>query len=148
TKQGRRPFVVPLGAGNPPLGALGYIRCAAELLGQAERIDHVVVASGSGQTHAGLAFGLRALGWTGGIAGICVRREAAAQRTRLAGHCSRLAEMLGIANPIAKSALEVHDEVLAPGYGKLNEKVAEAMRDCARLDGLILDPVYTARAMA
>jgi len=64
-RQGRRPYVIPLGAGNPPTGALGYIRCAEEILGQTGDFDHVVVASGSGHTHAGLLFGLRAFGWSG-----------------------------------------------------------------------------------
>lgn len=148
-RQGRRPYVIPLGAGHPPLGSLGYIACAAELLKQgALDVDQVVVASGSGLTHSGLLFGLRLLGWRGRVIGICVRREAAAQAERLARHCERLASLLGVASPVGPGDIEVHDDVLAPGYGQLNEAVADALRLAARLEGLLVDPVYTARVLA
>lgn len=146
--QGRRPFVVPLSANHPPLGALGYIKCAAELLDQGVAFDHVVLGSGSGQTHAGLLFGLRALGWKGDVVGICVRRAARLQKPRIEGLCRRTAELLGIDNPVRQGDVEVHDDVLAPGYGVLNEAVSAAVRDCARLDGLLVEPVYTGRTMA
>lgn len=145
---GRRPYVIPLGAGHPPLGALGYVRCAAELLGQMGEAGHLVLASGSGQTHAGLLFGLRALGWGGRVHGICVRRPAPAQSERIAGHCERIAGLLQVANPVRPRDIELSDAVLAPGYGTMNAAVAEAIRDCARLDGLLVEPVYTGRAMA
>jgi D-cysteine desulfhydrase family pyridoxal phosphate-dependent enzyme len=146
--QGKRPFVIPLGANNPPLGALGYIRCAGELLDQCRDIDHVVVPSGSGQTHAGLLFGLRAHGWAGTVSGICVRRAAPIQTARIAGHCEKIAALLDLPNPVRPDDIQLHDDVLAPGYGIMNDALAAAIRDCARLDGLLLDPVYTGRAMA
>lgn len=146
--QGRRPFVIPLGPAHPPLGALGYIRCAAELLEQSREFHSVVLASGSGHTHAGLLFGLRALGWNGTVFGICVRRSASLQRVRIESHCHNIAEMLEIANPVQPSDIDVCDDVLAPGYGLINDAVAAAIRDCARLDALLIDPVYTGRAMA
>ena len=146
--RGKRPFVIPLGADNPPLGALGYVRCAGELLDQCSDIDHVVVPSGSGQTHAGLLFGLRARGWRGGVSGICVRRAAHIQTARIAGHCEKIAALLDLPNPVRPSDIQLHDDVLAPGYGVMNDAVAAAIRGCARLDGLLLDPVYTGRAMA
>ncbi len=147
-RQGRRPYVIPLSANNPPLGALGYIECARELLSQMTDCEHVVVPTGSGQTHAGLLFGLRAMGWTGRVVGICVRRPAKPQIERIGGHCQRLAELLGVENPVCSQDLEIYDDSLAPGYGLMNDMLMEAMRDCAQLDGLMLDPVYTARAMA
>jgi len=147
-RQGRRPYVIPLGAGNPPTGALGYIRCAEELLGQSGDPDHVVVASGSGHTHAGLLFGLRAFGWKGTVHGICVRRAAALQSARIADHCDRLAAMLAVPNPVAAADITIYDDVLSPGYGVLNDAVREAIRTCAHLDGLLVDPVYTGRTMA
>lgn len=147
-RQGRRPYVIPLGAGNPPTGALGYIRCAEELLAQTDDVDHVVVASGSGHTHAGLLFGLRAFGWSGTVHGICVRRAAALQNPRIASHCERIAAMLSVPNPVATAGINVYDDVLAPGYGVMSDAVLEAIRTCARLDGLLVDPVYTGRAMA
>jgi D-cysteine desulfhydrase family pyridoxal phosphate-dependent enzyme len=147
-RQGRRPYVIPLGAGNPPTGALGYICCAEELLAEAGDFDCVVVASGSGHTHAGLLFGLRAFGWSGAVHGICVRRAASLQSARIVAHCEAIAAMLKVRNPVAISDINVHDDVLSPGYGVMNHAVSEAIRACARLDGLLVDPVYTGRAMA
>jgi D-cysteine desulfhydrase/L-cysteate sulfo-lyase len=129
------------------LGSLGYIVCAQELLRQAP-FDHVVLGSGSGLTHAGLLFGLRLQGWRGRVTGICVRRAAPAQGPRIADHCARLAQMLGVANPVAAADIELRDQVLAPGYGRLNPQVAEAIHLAATLEGLLVEPVYTGRALA
>jgi D-cysteine desulfhydrase/L-cysteate sulfo-lyase len=146
-REGRRPYVIPLGANNPPIGALGYIRCAEELLDQTREFDHVILASGSGQTHAGILFGLRALGWKGIVHGICVRRAASLQKPRIAAHCDRIAVIIGVSNPVTNSDINVYDDVLSPGYGVMNDITAEAIGICAHLDGLLLDPVYTGRAM-
>ena len=149
TRRGRRPYVIPLSPGHPPLGSLGYLACAAELMAQgALDVDLIVLGSGSGLTHAGLLFGLRTLGWRGRVVGMCVRRAAAAQAERLLRHCERLAALLQVAVPVGPGDIEVHDDVLAPGYGQVNEPVADAMRLAARLDGMLVDPVYTARALA
>jgi len=139
--------VIPLGSGHAPTGALGYVNCAQEALSQ-QSFEHVVAPSGSGQTHAGFLFGLRALGWNGPVQGICVRRAAALQHPRIFGHCEKIAGILGVENSVTSFDVVVRDDVLAPGYGVMNEAVGEAIRTCARLDGLILDPVYTGRTMA
>ena len=90
-RDGRRPYVIHLGPDYPPLGALGYVVAAreihAQLAAQDLAVDEIVVPSGSGATHAGLLFGLRVLGWTGTVTGVCVRRAAAQQRARIDGHC-------------------------------------------------------------
>jgi D-cysteine desulfhydrase family pyridoxal phosphate-dependent enzyme len=145
--EGRKPYVIPLSPGHPPLGSLGYIACAGELHRQTE-FDHLVLASGSGLTHAGLLFGLRLLGWRGRVTGICVRRPAEAQAKRIANHCARLAQMLDVANPVSAGDIELRDQVLAPGYGRLNAQVREAIRLAATLEGLLVEPVYTGRALA
>jgi len=147
--KGRKPYVIPLGPDNPPLGALGYVDGARELLGQAQGgFDYLVLGSGSGLTHAGLLFGLRLLGWQGRVIGICVRRPAAAQAQRIAGHCQRLGELLGVANPVIAADIELRDQVLAPGYGLMNPPVAEAIHLAASLEGMLVEPVYTGRALA
>ncbi|MDH5558472.1 MAG: pyridoxal-phosphate dependent enzyme, partial [Alphaproteobacteria bacterium] len=149
---GRKPYVVPLAPGHKPLGALGYVVAAREILGQiAEqslRIDEIVVASGSGSTHAGLLFGLRALGSDIRVTGVCVRREAAIQRQRIAGRCHDLAELLAVEPVVGDNDVIATDDFLAPGYGRLNEPTLRALDMAARHEALILDPVYTARTMA
>ena len=96
---GAVPYIIHLAPGNPPLGALGYVAAARELVGQMNEqdlvIDEIVVASGSGHTHGGLLFGLRALGCMIPVTGVCVRRDAAAQAPRIASRCREIADLLG-----------------------------------------------------
>ncbi len=149
---GRRPYVIHLGPDHPPLGALGYVDAAREIVAQLETggidIDRVVVASGSGATHAGLLFGLRLLDVPIAVTGICVRRPAAAQRQRIVGHCEGIAALLGVANPVSAADVLLDDRYLAPGYGKPGAEAREAIRLAARQEGLLVDPVYTAKALA
>ena len=150
--RGRRPYVIHLGADHPPLGALGYVVAARELETQlAEQslaFDHVVVASGSALTHAGLLVGLRALGNQVPVTGICVRRGADLQRPRVLKRCDEVAAMIHKNGCVEESDVLVSDAVLAPGYGQLNPETMSAMAMAARLEALMLDPVYTGKTMA
>ena len=149
--RGRQPYVVHLGIAHPPIGGLGYARCAAECYSQfqarGKMPEHVVIASGSGLTHAGFLVGARAVGWDVKIHGICVRREANQQKNRIARRAAELDKMLG-ANRIKPEDILLDDSVLAPGYGQMNDQVMEAMTFAAQDDGLLTDPVYTGRTMA
>lgn len=151
-EQGRRPYVIPLAPGHPPLGALGYVVCAQELVDQMQHaacnFDEVVIASGSGHSHAGLLFGLRALGIDLKVTGICVRRNASAQLARITGHCTELAKLLDIKCPVTQSDINLVDAFLAPGYGETNPPTMQAIELSAQLEGLIVDPTYTAKSMA
>ncbi len=148
----RKPYVIHLGPGNPPLGALGYVVAAREIIEQINEngpeFDEITVASGSGATHAGLLFGLRALGSSVPVRGICVRRAKDLQHPRIVSRCQEIADLLGIENPVSERDIDISDDVLAPGYGKMNDAVLEAIRLTAHTEGIILDPVYTGRAMA
>jgi D-cysteine desulfhydrase/L-cysteate sulfo-lyase len=150
--QGRRPYVIPLAPGHAPLGALGYVDAAREILGQIKAqglaFDEVVVSSGSGHTHGGLLFGLRALGCPARVTGVCVRRPAEVQRPRIESRCREIAELLEVAPVVAEAEVHLIDEFLAPGYGQLNPATIEAMELAARSEGLILDPVYTGKTFA
>ena len=149
---GRRPYVIPLGPGHKPLGALGYVDAAREILRQCQEenlvIDEVVIPSGSGNTHAGLLFGLRALGSPIAVTGICVRRPATAQAGRIADRCGEIAALLGVPAAVKTGDIRLVDDVLAPGYGRLNAATRDAMRTAANAEALILDPVYSGKAMA
>ena len=148
----RRPYVVPLAPGHKPLGALGYVDAAREILaqlrGQELRIDEIVVASGSGATHAGLLVGLRALGSTIRVNGICVRRAADIQRDRIVVRCGEIAKLLNVAPVVQPEDVVTADDWLAPGYGQLNEATVRAIDLAARCEALILDPVYTGKVLA
>jgi D-cysteine desulfhydrase/L-cysteate sulfo-lyase len=151
-QSGSRPYIIPLGPGHDPLGALGYVDAATELTGQLEQrgvqFDHIVVTSGSGATHAGLLFGLRALGNRTIVIGVCPRRDADRQRRRIAAHAQKLSRMLDVDPRITAEEIRLTDVTLAPGYGRLNAATIEALQTTARCEGLLLDPVYTAKAMA
>ena len=150
--EGRRPYVIPLGPDNPPLGALGYVAAAAELVEQmpdlSEVVDAIVVPSGSAMTHSGLLVGLRALDQQVPVYGICVRRDAVSQRRRVARKCAEVAGLLGTEGLVDDEDIRVHDDALAPGYGRLNDEVFEAIMLAARTEALYLDPTYTGRTMA
>ncbi len=151
-QQGKTPYIIPLSPGHAPLGALGYVVAAREILDQLQTtslsIDEIIVASGSTSTHAGLLFGLRALGSKIPVTGVCVRRTVAVQAPRILARCTELGELLNIANPVTEKDILLTEIALAPGYGQLNERTLEALKLAARTEGLILDPVYTGKVMA
>ncbi|MCL4148153.1 UNVERIFIED_CONTAM: hypothetical protein GTU68_007055 [Idotea baltica] len=149
---GKRPYVIPLAGTHKPLGSLGYVDCAEELLQQIRAmtldIDAVVCASGSGTTHAGLVAGLKALGSTIPVYGICVRRARTAQFERVYKKSIVVAKMIGFDNIIQEQDIRLTDVTLEPGYGRLNDKVTEAIDLAAVAEGLLVDPVYTGKALA
>ena len=152
TEQGKKTYIIPLAPNHKPIGALGYMVAAQELLEQFSQVnlsvDEIVVGSGSGNTHAGILFGLRALGSDIVVQGTCVRREAEPQHPRIFKRCQEIAELLGVENKVTESDVVVNDAFLAPGYGKLNDATVEAILMAARKEGLVLDPTYTGKVMA
>src|SRR5690606_21436323 len=98
-RQGRRPYVIPLGIDHAPLGALGYVVAGQELADQAAaaglRLGAVVTPSGSASTHSGLVVGLRAAGLGVPVIGVCVRRDAAAQQPRVARRVAEVCALIG-----------------------------------------------------
>ncbi|MGI9380177.1 MAG: D-cysteine desulfhydrase family protein [Methyloligellaceae bacterium] len=151
-EEGHRSYIVPLAPGNPPVSALGYVNAAREILAQrdAEEIvlDEIVVASGSGETHAGILYGLRALGAEIPVTGICVRRTADLQLERVRKKVLDLNELTGLSIKLDDHDIQLIDRYLSPGYGLINDHVIEAMKLGGHLEGLILDPTYTAKTFA
>jgi D-cysteine desulfhydrase/L-cysteate sulfo-lyase len=148
---GRRPYIIPLGTEHPPLGALGYVVAAVELAEQMESIgsfDAIVVGSGSSLTHVGLLFGLRALGIGIAVHGVCVRRDATAQRGRVTRRIRDLGELLDLDAGVDASDVELFDGTLAPGYGQMSSSTIDAIVRTARREGVFLDPTYTGKTMA
>jgi len=145
--QGFRPYVIPVG-GSSALGALGYVESAQEIVQQCEgavTLSSVVVASGSGGTHAGLAVGLEQLMPQVELIGVTVSRSAEQQLPKVAGLQQEVAESLEL---VAQKPIVLWDDYFAPGYGRPNDAGLAAIKMLAQLEGLILDPVYTGKAMA
>lgn len=150
---GRRPYVIPLAVNHPPLGALGYVLCAGEILAQAAQdgidFDHVVVASGSGLTHGGLLVGFRALGRPDiRVQAMCVRRDAASQRQRMHQRTSMITALLQQKELVTPADVRVNDRCFPPSYGKLNAATEAAIAAFARQEGILLDPVYSGKVAA
>lgn len=151
-EEGRRPYVIHLAPAHPPLGALGYVIAAEETLAQARSLDlefdAVVCPTGSALTHAGLLVGLRALGKEVHVYGICVRRDAGSQVARVRKVAEELTAMIERPEVFDAGDVKAFDGVLAPGYGRLNDAVREAIAMAARQEALLLDPVYSGKTMA
>ncbi len=122
--------------------------CAEELLSQNLKMDAIITASGSGTTHAGLLAGLRIKGEKVPVYGICVRRDKESQRARIKKKTQIVIDMLPGDHQIRDEDIHLFDDCLAPGYGHLNEFVTEAIKLAAEEEGLLVDPVYTGKALA
>jgi len=147
--QGFRPYVVPVGGSNA-LGALGYVQCALEIAEQssASFVDFsaVVVASGSAGTHAGLAVALSHLMPDTALIGVTVSRKAHEQRPKVEAIAREVATHLQLDENIPSIVL--WDEYFAPRYGEPNEAGMAAVKLLAEQEAMLLDPVYTGKAMA
>lgn len=150
--EGKQPYVIHLGLGHLPLGALGYEQAAREILVQQEderlQIDELVVASGSGHTHAGLLYGLRAAGSELAVTGVCVRRPKNLQHPRINDHVRGLDVLTQQTDVVCAADINLVDDYFWPAYGVSNEQSEAAMLKAARLEGLVVDPVYTAKSLA
>jgi L-cysteate sulfo-lyase len=148
--QGKKPYVVPLGASSA-LGVCGYVQAMVEVLAQMEEqgieFDRMVVASGSGGTQAGMVLGARLLGYSGKITGISIMAEADILRPIIADLANEAAEILGSELRISEDELFIEDAYLGEGYGIVSEGEKQAVLLTARMEGILLDPVYTGRAM-
>ncbi|MEZ4642337.1 MAG: D-cysteine desulfhydrase family protein [Chloroflexota bacterium] len=147
---GRKPYLIPLGGSNV-VGATGYVLAMQELMAQATavplNIDFIVVASGSGGTQAGMVLGAEVYGFRGQIIGISVSSEASALTTQIAALATATATHLGLGTLSLADKVNVNDDYLGDGYGIVSEAEREALRMVAQLEGIVLDPVYTGRAM-
>lgn len=147
--RGRRPFVIPLGA-STPTGAAGFARGIEELLTAGLQPTAIVHSTSSGGTQAGMIAGTALLGLTTRVVGISADDPADAMQDTIGGLLEGMAQMIG-ASPRALGAdraIEVDDTQVGGGYGVPTTESVEAMELVARTEGIVLDPVYTAKAMA
>jgi D-cysteine desulfhydrase family pyridoxal phosphate-dependent enzyme len=150
---GRKPYVVPYGGSNTT-GAAGFVEAVRELTEQltqlGESISHIVFASSSGGTQAGLTVGKSLFGLDSELIGIGIDKGASGA-VPFAEHVLRLAnataERLGVSSRFSASDLIIRGEYLGDGYGVVGELERRAIRMVAQTEGVLLDPVYTGRAM-
>ncbi len=149
--KGRKPYIIPGGASNA-LGAVGYVSCAQEtmeqLLKMGLNIDAMVVPSGSAGTHAGIVTGL--YGTDAGIPvfGINVSRTREIQEALVYKLVKETAALTGVTREIASSAVDCNGDYVGPGYSLPTDSMVEAVKLLAKTEGILLDPVYSGKAMA
>ena len=148
---GRRPYLIPVGASDE-FGAPGFVAAMEELDAQLRERklhpDRVVVASSSFGTQAGMCVGARALQLRPQIAGIAIDSPTAAVQAGVAEIANRTFRRLGVEASLSPHEVVAHDGYLGAGYAILGEPETEAIKLVARTEGILLDPVYTGRAMA
>lgn len=150
-KQGKRVYTIP-GGGSNTTGALGYANCALELVGQANDrglvIDHIVHATGSTGTQAGLVTGLKALNANIPVMGISVRAAKEAQEENVFKLATATADVLGCPGVVSAQDIAANSDYVGEGYGLPTEAGIDAIRMFAKLEGLLLDPVYSSKGAA
>jgi D-cysteine desulfhydrase len=152
-KNGHKPYLIPYGGSNG-VGAVGYVVAMAELVGQLNApgitIDHSVVASSSGGTQAGLVLGKKIARFEGSVLGISIdkgERSAEPFEEEMAVIANATAKRLGLDIRCSAQDFKVRYEYLGQGYGVVGDLEREAIHLMGTLEGILLDPVYTGRAM-
>jgi len=149
--EGRTAYIIP-GGGSNPIGATGYVACAEEILNQmfdkGLKIDRVVCASGSTGTHAGLITGFFGNNSNIPVIGVNVSRTKEVQEELVYELVEQTAAHLGVNSAIPRDAVLCFGDYVGPGYSLPTPQMAEAVRMLARLEGILMDPVYTGKAMA
>jgi len=148
--RGGKPYVIP-GGGSNPTGALGYVDCAREIVVQADEMDlevhRIVTATGSAGTHAGLVAGLAVMGADIPVLGIGVRAPKDKQEANVFKLAEETAALLGQPGRVTRERVVADCDYVGEGYGLIDQGVIDALTLAARLDGIVLDPVYSGKAM-
>lgn len=150
-EEGRVGYIIP-GGGSNEIGATGYVACAQEIQEQlfenGLNIDQVVVASGSSGTHAGLVTGFYGCNMNIPVVGINVSRDSEDQNTIVYSLVNKLISHLNIKQDIPHDAVNTFGDYWRPKYSVPNKRMVEAVNLLAYTEGILLDPVYTGKAMA
>jgi 1-aminocyclopropane-1-carboxylate deaminase/D-cysteine desulfhydrase-like pyridoxal-dependent ACC family enzyme len=145
-RKGRKPYVVPLG-GSTPEGALAYAQAFAEMDAQIDPPDVIIHSTSSGGTQAGLAAGAALCGSRTRILGVSADDPAPMIAGIVSGLVAAIGKIVGVSD-LSYGETSVDDSFVGAGYGIATPASSEALELAARSDGLLLDPVYTAKAMA
>lgn len=150
-RAGGRPYVIP-GGGSNVVGALAYVGCALEMLQQAAelgmKIDHVIHATGSSGTQAGLIAGFEGARSGVHVLGITVGRPRDNQERNVGRLLDETWSHLGLTGAPSRDAVEANDQYFGEAYGMPTPAMKEAVDLLARTEAVLLDPVYSGKAMA
>ena len=151
-RQGRKPYPIPAGASDHPLGGLGYVNFALEVQ-QQERafgifFDHVIVCSVTGSTHAGMIVGFRAQERPRRVIGIDASAKPDETRAAVTKIARATAELVDLGREIRDGDVILETAYAGEEYGIPAPETLDAMRVAASLEGMITDPVYEGKSMA
>ncbi len=150
-RMGRNPYIIPTGGSNE-IGALGCVSCAQEILQQTFemglKVDSIVVTSGSAGTHAGILTGIIGQNANIPVIGIGINRKKEEQAEAVHSLAMRISNKLGLKNPPLREDVIVFDDYVGGGYSIPTEGMVKAVKMLARTEAILLDPVYTGKAMA
>lgn len=148
--QGKKPYIVPLGASNP-VGALGYINAMEELYQQLQSmkttVDRIVLLSGSGGTHVGMLIGAKLLGWDVRLDGV-LNSGFDSMPDKVQSLAQQTIQQHGFNITIDADDIHLLPAAGTHGYGVITDLERDAIRRIAQTEGIIVDPVYTGRALA
>jgi len=149
--EGKAPYIIPMGASNP-VGTLGYISCAQEIIKQSEQMeinfDYIVCPCGSAGTQSGLIIGMQAEDYNCKVIGISVSRSGDEQEKLLQSLISDTIDEFDFKIEVPESAVKCFGDYVGPGYAQTTPEMVKAVKLCAATEGILLDPVYTGKAMA
>jgi len=149
--KGQKPYIIP-GGGSNPIGALGYVVCALELIDQFNNqglnVSCLVHATGSAGTQAGLVAGFEGTRSQIPVLGIGVRAAKEAQESNVFNLAAKTVELLGVTGSVSREAVRANCDYVGDGYGIPTPGMVEAVTMMARLEGILLDPVYSGKGMA
>ena len=149
--QGRNPLVIPAGA-EVPLGTAGWVNAAEEISQQLkdQRIDvqYVVLAHSGGGTQAGLVLGFKQLKLPLNVVGISVMHKKSEAVNEVVTLVNETAKLVALDVAVTPDEITLYDDYIGKGYGIPTKECIEAIRLVAQTEGIFLDPVYTAKAMA
>ncbi len=151
TAKGRKPYIVP-GGGSNDVGSLGYVACAEEILSQMREMDlnfdYIVTTSGSAGTHSGLLAGLIGNNANIPLVGIGINKPKDIQTNNVYTLTNKLLKKLGSRCVAEPEDVVVFDDYVGPGYSRPTQAMVDAVQLVARTEGILLDPVYTGKAMS
>jgi 1-aminocyclopropane-1-carboxylate deaminase len=151
TRDGGKPYAIPAGASDHPLGGLGYAAFADELRAQETvlgfRFDYIVTASGSGSTQGGMVAGFAAEGRAERVIGIDITARPADTRAMVRKIAERTAGMIGVGRALTDADVVLNEDYAYPAYGRPAPETLAAIRLCARAEGMLTDPVYEGKSM-
>ena len=149
---GKNPYIIP-GGGSNEIGALGYVNAAIELITQANdrslHIDHLVHATGSSGTQAGLVLGMEGMNSGIPVYGVGVRAPKQKQAEMVFSLAQRTAHYMGLSpDVVQRDKVVANSDYVGDGYGLPTAAMAEAVKMMAQYEGILLDPVYAGKGFS